>query len=144
MRCLCIPFACVMVAGLPGFSTAPVSGAEEAGGPDRASRQAEARIATIRAGFAEVEQDYARLKPQIDDMIRVRLDLTPALLLPGEPLNLTIAARAAKSPNPALKVVEGCYGKQPRTYVFELAWEKTASEDGFQATWRWRPPGRRC
>jgi len=82
------------------------------------AEQAAARVRQIMAGFAEVQADYERVQKDIADLIRVRLDLSPELLLPGEQIALTIEARSTRQPNPVLEVLEDCYRPTPRAHTF--------------------------
>lgn len=94
--------------------------------------------------FDAIRREYEKLKAGIDDLIRVRMDLTPELLLAGEAVDLTLTARSARRPNAALEVVQGFYAADPIRHTFRLDWRRDGAVDGFRATWRWTPPAAGC
>jgi hypothetical protein len=112
-----------------------------AGASERKAQGAD-RARQILAGFEDIRADYERLKGDIADLIRIRLDLAPELLLPGEEVVLTVEARSAAPPNPTLEVFQDCYQENPTRHVFPLAWKNNRAGQGYAAVWRWRPP--RC
>lgn len=100
------------------------------------------RARQIATNFADIKADYARLQSEIADQIRVRFDLAPELLLPGEVVQLTIEARSSNPPNPTLELLEDYYRATPARRTASLSWQKDRASNRYTAKWRWRPP--RC
>ena len=119
---------------------AAVAAAKTRGGDTAPAAAGAERARQIQTNFAGIKADYERLQTEIADQIRVRFDLAPELLLPGEVVRLTVEARSTNPPNPTLELLEDCYQASPARRAFSLSWKKDDAGNSYMAKWRWRPP----
>jgi hypothetical protein len=106
---------------------------------DNAKGRQDGKAERILRNFAKIEANHAKVKAELDKLIRVKLDLHPSLVLLGEEVTLHIEARADVKPNARIEILRNCYAVSSESLVFALDWQENPAKGSFTAVWKWRP-----